>query len=331
MPEVLTNEAARALLAELPAAPLTGLQQRTAQAIVNLFETSQVLGDYGRVTVLAGDSGHLSFGRSQTTLGSGNLAKLLERYAANPAARWASRLAAYLPRLRARDVALDDDEVLKNILRASADDPVMRDVQDRFFDATYWQVAERAAARTGIGLPLGLAVVYDSQVHGSWALLRDETLRAIGSPDQAGERDWLRRYVAERRRWLAGHRNPLLRKTVYRMDALQRLMDLGAWTLQLPLVVQGQEISPTTLSGLPPGCWDGPVPGSRPLGLQQPMLRGLDVRLVQVGLSERGFDVRADALFGSGLRQVILAWQTRAGQPLTGALDAATVLALAAQ
>jgi peptidoglycan hydrolase-like protein with peptidoglycan-binding domain len=55
------------------------------------------------------------------------------------------------------------------------------------------------------------------------------------------------------------------------------------------------------------------------------------VRLVQLGLSEHGFDVRADALFGSGLRNAILAWQMREGQPLTGALDAATVLVLAAR
>ncbi|MDR7294775.1 MULTISPECIES: peptidoglycan-binding protein [Roseateles] len=323
--------AVTATLAALPAAPLTGIQQRTAQAIINLFETSQVLGDYGRVTVLAGDAGHLSFGRSQTSLGSGNLAKLVERYVANPAARWASRLVAYLPRLQALDVALDGDELLKNFLRASADDPVMRDVQDRFFDEIYWQAAERAAARVGLRLPLGLAVVYDSQVHGSWALLRDRTLAAIGSPGQAGERDWLRRYVEERRSWLANHSNPLLRKTVYRMDTMQRLMDLGAWALELPLVVQGQEISMATLSGSPPGCWDGPLPGSRPLALQQPMLKGLDVRLVQVGLSEHGFDVRADALFGAGLRNAILAWQMREGLPLTGTLEAATVLALAAR
>jgi len=319
-----------AALAALPAAPLTGIQQRTAQAIVNLFETSQVLGDYGCVTVLAGDAGHLTFGRSQTSLGSGNLAKLIERYAANPAARWAARLVGYLPRLRAIDLTLDQDELLKNILRASADDPVMRDVQDRFFDEVYWQAAARAAARAGIVLPLGLAIVYDSQVHGSWALLRDRTQAAVGSPAQAGEREWLHRYVAERRNWLATHSNPLLRKTVYRMDTMQRLIELGAWALQLPLVVQGQEISIATLSGLPAGCWDGPTPGSRALQLQQPMLKGLDVRLVQLGLSEQGFDVRADALFGTGLRQAILAWQMRQGQPTTGALDAATVLALAA-
>jgi len=36
---------------------VNGLQGRTAKAIVNIFETGRVRGDYGAVTVLAGDSG----------------------------------------------------------------------------------------------------------------------------------------------------------------------------------------------------------------------------------------------------------------------------------
>jgi chitosanase len=46
---------------------LTDLQTRAAQAIVNVFETGTPRGDYGRVTLLAGDTGHLTYGRSQTT------------------------------------------------------------------------------------------------------------------------------------------------------------------------------------------------------------------------------------------------------------------------
>jgi chitosanase len=48
---------------------LTRTQKQTAEAIINVFETGEVRGDYGRVTVLPGDGGHLSFGRAQTTLG----------------------------------------------------------------------------------------------------------------------------------------------------------------------------------------------------------------------------------------------------------------------
>ena len=78
-----------------------------------------------------------------------------------------------------------------------------------------------------------------------------------------------------------------------------RLIDLGMWGLELPLVVRGAEIPMTTLSGLPPGAYDGPQPGTRDLAFQTgTLLRGLDVRLVQLALSERGADVCADGVFG---------------------------------
>ena len=39
---------------------LTPTQKKSAQAIVNIFETGFVLGDYGNVTVIPGDTGHLA-------------------------------------------------------------------------------------------------------------------------------------------------------------------------------------------------------------------------------------------------------------------------------
>lgn len=113
---------------------ITVSQAATIEAIVNIFETSHVLGEYGQVTVIQGDTGHLTFGRSQTTLGSGNLHKLLQQYCDNPGARFGRRLSSVLPQTEAKDVSLDTDVRVHNELRASADDPVMRDVQDQFFD-----------------------------------------------------------------------------------------------------------------------------------------------------------------------------------------------------
>jgi len=43
------------------------LQKRTAQAIVNIFETGSAAGDYGNFTAVDGDTRHLMYGRSQTT------------------------------------------------------------------------------------------------------------------------------------------------------------------------------------------------------------------------------------------------------------------------
>ena len=57
---------------------LTDLQKKAAQAVVNVFETGHARGEYGQVTLLPGDSGHLTYGRSQTTLASGNLFLLIK-------------------------------------------------------------------------------------------------------------------------------------------------------------------------------------------------------------------------------------------------------------
>jgi chitosanase len=308
----------------------TETQIRTIQGIVNLFETGSILGDYGNVTIIPGDTGHLTFGRSQTTLGSGGLHLLLHQYCANAGARFGSRLAAYLDRIAARDVSLDGNLPLHNILRATADDPVMRDTQDQFFDAEFFQPALREARGFGITDPLGCAIVYDSFVHGSWERIRD---RVKGQPLTRGQREWLTDYVAVRREWLATHPRADLRAAVYRMDAIGRLIDLGAWGLELPLVVRGVEISMATLVGVPPGSFDGPEPGTRELAVvtSAPLCRGVDVRLVQVALSQRGHEIHADGVFGRASARSVAEFQERGGRPVTGVVEKALVATLAAE
>jgi chitosanase len=309
---------------------LTSTQKQTAQSIINLFETSAVLGDYGSVTVIDGDTGHLTFGRSQTTLGSGNLFVLLQRYCGNSGARFGTRLSPWLPRVKAKDFGLDGETKLHNMLRATADDPVMRDTQDQFFDEVYWQPAARAADNLGISSALGVTVVYDSAVHGSWAKMRDRTNQQAGTLAALGEQAWIAAYVATRRQWLASSPRADLRKTVYRMDAFQRLIDQNRWGLDLPLVVRGGEISLVTLSGMPPGCYEGPQPGTRAIALQSPLPRGLDVRLLQLGLSDWGADIKADGIFGSHSAECVKAYQSAHGLPATGVADPALIVQLIA-
>jgi chitosanase len=309
---------------------LTATQKKTAEALVNIFETGETLGNYGQVTLLAGDTGHLTFGKSQTTLGSGNLGELLQRYCANPGARFGNRLASYLPRFAARDLTLDNELKLHNLLRASADDNVMRDTQDSFFDEAYWQPAARTADRLKITSPLGVAVVYDSFIHGSWKLMSDRTTQQAGNIASIGEQAWISAYIATRRAWLAGSTRADLRATVYRMDTFQRLIDQGYWGLELPLVVREQEISNVTLSATPRGCYDGPQPGTRSLALQSPLQRGLDVRLLQLGLSDQGVNVKADGIFGQTSQQLIKQFQSAHGLPVTGVADVSLIARLVA-
>ena len=63
------------------------LQEQTAKAIVNIFETGRLKGDYASVVVASGDAGHLTYGRSQTTLASGNLYLLISSYCSAPGAK----------------------------------------------------------------------------------------------------------------------------------------------------------------------------------------------------------------------------------------------------
>ena len=226
---------------------LNELQKCTIQAIINVFETGSPSGDYANVTVAPGDPGHLTYGRSQTTLASGNLALLVRSYCDSPGAIHAVELGAYLVRLHARDCTLDSDTRFRSLLCEAAAGEAMRRVQDDFFDRAYWHPAVRAAEALTIKSPLGTAVVYDSFIHGAWARLRDATLARIGSPSAASERSWVLAYISLRRDWLANHPNPLLRRAVYRMDTFLALDAAPNWDLTLPLQSHGVTITEASL------------------------------------------------------------------------------------
>jgi chitosanase len=308
---------------------LPASQALAAKALVHILATGELRGDPAAVTVQPGESGRLTFGVPRASLASGHLHLLIQRYCATVGARHAARLRPWLPTLASRGPAADGDAKLHNLLRASADDPLMRDLQDRLFDELYWEPALRAAARLDIRSPLGAAVLHDSWLQGAWSPLRDRVL-AAGSVPQVGEHEWIRRYVKLRREWLATHPNALLRAAVDRMDAFQRLIDDGAWALPMPLVVHGREISPATLAAPPRGCYEGPEPGSRELAVASPLLRGLDVRLVQLALSDQGCDLRADGVYGPVTARCIRAFQRASEVPETGTADAALIQRLLA-
>jgi chitosanase len=241
---------------------LNDLQKRSIEAIVNVFETGRPTGDYASVTVAPDDPGHLTYGRSQATLSSGNLARLVREYRAEPGALLAQNLSVYLPRLEARDLSLDADAALRALLRGAGADPAMRRTQDAFFDRAYWEPALRAAQALGIGSALGTGVVYDSFVHGAWARLRDATAHNLGlgpgmpqvHPGGADEAEWIGRYITLRRNWLATHPNALLRRAVYRMETFAALVAAGNWELHLPIEAHGVTITEQELeTPLPAG------------------------------------------------------------------------------
>jgi len=88
-----------------------------------------------------------------------------------------------------------------------------------------------------------------------------------------------------------------------------------------------------TLDGAPPGCFDDPEPGTRDLAFvtSGPLCRGLDVRLVQVALSQRGHDIHADGVFGRASAKTVAEFQDREGRLATGVVEKALVAKLAAE
>ncbi len=303
---------------------ITELQKKSVQAIVNVFETGRPLGDYGKVTLLRGDTGHLTYGRSQTTLTSGNLHLLVKAYCEAPDAEFGEALSAYLERLDSADLSLDRDVTFRALLREAGEDPVMQTVQDDFFDRIYWAPAVRSAEFIGAETALGMAVVYDSRIHGSWHHIRDRTNLEHGKLADVGEVSWIGQYVETRRSWLANHSNALLHKTVYRMDAFRQFMDGANWALDLPFNVRGTVIDEGILLGGPEVRASAEVTEQRLLRVRRPYMQGDDVREVQQALTDAGIEVDADGVFGTGTEAAVIEFQKKEGLTPDGVVGAAT-------
>jgi chitosanase len=288
---------------------LTALQKAAAQAIVNIFETGSIRGNYADVTLMRGDTGQLTYGRSQTTLASGNLYLLIADYAARADGAYAKAMQPYLAALETRDGKLNTDMTFRSLLKDAGDDPVMHEVQDAFFDRIYWDPAMRSADVLGAQSPLGAAIIYDSTVHGSWAHVRDMTRRLHGELTDIGEKEWMAHYVDVRRNWLATHPNPLLHKTVYRMDAFKTLLDAENWPLALAMAVRGLTISEEALGGADPVKITADGAPRRLLSLTAPPLAGADVSWLQERLARAGITVAASGTFDEATDQAVRAFQ----------------------
>jgi len=291
------------------------LQQRTACAIVNVFETGRISGDYAAIAVMKGDSGHLSYGRSQAALGSGSLYNLLMLYCQDQAATYKTQLEPFMPRVQQRDITLDVDTSFRDLLKqAGWKDPAMRRTQDKFFNDGYFMPACVAAQRLGISEPLGVAVVYDSHVQGGWAKLAPQAGHVVAG----NVRQWVGQYIDLRRNWLSSLKDPLP-ATVYRMDTFKSLIAAGNWDLELPLAVHGTQITQAALEDSLPTA-QSLAAGPRNLMLATPYMRGDDVSALQATLKAKGLPVgQPDGVYGPFTDKLVAQWQRSQNPPISEA------------
>lgn len=242
--EIPPGEEARQRAFELRGEPIGEDTRRRAKAIFSIFETGRPR-SYVMVYVSSVER-DLTFGINFASLRRGTLHKLLEAYCGEPGAKFADSLAPYLGRLDEKDESLEEDiEFQKRLKTAAGEDPAMIRVQDRMFDALYWDRAVAKATEIGIRTPLGVTAVFDTIVHmgtGLHAKIKALTSEQLDGTPITGidEKEWIRVYLEKRRKELA--RSPAAVHSVYRVNELLKLVNQGNWWLDGPLKIRGKQV-----------------------------------------------------------------------------------------
>jgi chitosanase len=296
------------------------VQKKVCFAMVNIFESSSVLGRYGAIGGLKNDKGHLSYGRSQVSLSSGHLYLLIKAYCEASDAQFGAELTPYLQRLGDKDITLDEDLNLRNILRQAGQDPAMQRVQDAYLDRNFFQPALAAAKAAGLQQPLSQAMAYDAHIQGGWATcshLVNTTLGSVGAT--VSEEKWIAQYLETRTAYLKRVTNP---DTSYRMVAYGTVVGANNWSLTLPFTFRGVSITEQSLgTSTPtpePAAPVAPIPDPQIDNLpllrpQIPYTRGAGVLNLQKLLNSIGLKNSQDAVYGPFTQALVSAFQKSKG------------------
>lgn len=224
---------------------LSSKQKSLITKVINVFESGKPAGNYGIIAIFEdgpGDIRQITYGRSQTTE-YGNLGKLVKNYA-NANGIDSNKLKPYVDKVGV--TALTDDDTFKGLLKkAGNEDPVMRTVQDVFFDEVYYKPAMKWATDKGFILPLSALVIYDSFIHsGSILSVIRNTFPETVPANGGNEIEWTTAYVNARHKWLANHSREAVRKTTYRTKCFKEEIARGNWPLTLlPVNANGTKIT----------------------------------------------------------------------------------------
>lgn len=225
---------------------LSARQKSLIERIINCFETGTPEGKYGAISIYNDGPHHVlqvTYGRSQTTE-YGNLRRLVARYA-EAAGTFSNDLKPYVDLIGRTPLVLDEN--FKDLLRkAGNEDPVMRQVQDAFFEDAYFKPAMAWADSHQFTLALSALVIYDSFIH-SGRILPVIRQRFEEKPPSSGgeEKAWITAYTRERQEWLSEHSLAVVRASTYRTKDLNREILKGNWDLsRLPIFANGTPVEP---------------------------------------------------------------------------------------
>jgi chitosanase len=230
---------------------VTKEQKYVIDSVLSIFETGRIPSkeSYQTCTILSDGAG-ISYGKHQATDRAGSLDKIVQLYVDKRGAL-SSELQPYMQRLAQNETAKVDPkkppmwaQKLIEILKRAGAEPLMQECQDEVFDSGYWIPAMGHFQNIGLKTALGALVVYDTCIHsGPGGVANIRVLFPEAAPSRGGdEKKWVAAYIEARRGWLSRNRNPLVQKTVYRMDALKDIVESKNWDLAIPLKVRGVTI-----------------------------------------------------------------------------------------
>jgi chitosanase len=222
---------------------VTHEQRRAIDAIVCIHETGRLPSPEAYSTVaLLHDGAGLSVGKHQSTDRANSLDLTVKRYIESGGI-YADALKPYYVRLVANETATVDPNDppqwvldLMEVLRKAGTDPLMQEAQDYVFDQNYYAPAAAKCRELGLVTALAHLIMYD--VHVQSGAQRVDKLRNLfpeRPPSTGGSESlWVQAFLKARGDWLRGHSSPVIQKTIYRVNWLQKLVEAQHWDLAVP-------------------------------------------------------------------------------------------------
>jgi chitosanase len=170
----------------------------------------------------------LSFGVTEY----GNLKRFIQKYC-NTNSIYSKQLSEYIPKIGVNSLA--NDLKFINLLKESAQDPIMKQCQEEAFVEYYIDPALQWCESNKFILPLSKLVIADSFLHSGSILKALRNKFAEKVPINGGtEKIWIEEYCKARREWLSASSSKILRNTVYRPNFFLDLINKNDWELNKP-------------------------------------------------------------------------------------------------